>query len=244
MEIPMQQWRTNVFTRSFIDLNGDGVSNMDSNGNPTEPGLPLLPTNIRFRDGSYSNFNNTDLNGYAGFNEIFPLFNWLVLEADTTRYKQTGVHVVYDAGGPADGTPGGGNSVIADHLANTKETNSVPTDLRVPGAVYCDNADCKGFSIANGPTSSATSNLSTGRIDPPWITTEGWQGFLGNYEFVEFGKVPFASGENGGIHGEVIYASTRPFDDPSLLLHTSWTPDVPGVTINLYQEGTAPDGTK
>ena len=55
---------------------------------------------------------------------------------------------------------------------------------------------------------------STGRIDPPWITTEGWQGFLGNYEFVEFGKAPFASGENGGIHGEVIYASTRPFDDP------------------------------
>ena len=26
MEIPMQQWRTNVFTRSFVDLNGDGVS--------------------------------------------------------------------------------------------------------------------------------------------------------------------------------------------------------------------------
>ena len=30
---------------------------------------------------------------------------------------------------------------------------------------------------------------------------------------------------------------------PTLLLHTSWTPDVPGVTINLYQEGTAADGT-
>ena len=50
-------------------------------------------------------------------------------------------------------------------------------------------------------------------------------------------------GENGGIHGEVIYASTRPFDDPALLIHTSWTPDVPSVTINLYQEGTAPDGS-
>jgi len=39
----------------------------------------------------------------------------------------------------------------------------------------------------------------------------------------------------------VIYASTRPFDDPALLIHTSWTPDVPGVTINLYKEGTAAD---
>ena len=40
----------------------------------------------------------------------------------------------------------------------------------------------------------------------------------------------------------MIYASTRPFDDPALLIHTSWTPDVPGVTINLYQVGTAADG--
>jgi len=41
-----------------------------------ETGLTLVPTNIRFRDGSYSNFNNTDLSGNAGFNEIFPLFSW------------------------------------------------------------------------------------------------------------------------------------------------------------------------
>src|SRR5260370_12728022 len=45
------------------------------------------------------------------------------------------------------------------------------------------------------------------------------------------------------MNGEVIYASTRPFDDPGLLIHTSWTPDVPNVTVNLYQESTAADGT-
>jgi hypothetical protein len=67
-------------------------------------------------------------------------------------------------------------------------------------------------------------------------------GFSGENEFVEFAKKPFATNENGGIHGEVIYASTRPFDDPGLLIHTSWTPDVPGVTVNLYQEGFAADG--
>ena len=77
---------------TFLDPNGNGVSSERS-----KPGLPLVPTNIRFRDGSYSNFNNTDLNGYAGFNEVFPLFNWYVVETDTTRYKSTGTHVVYDA---------------------------------------------------------------------------------------------------------------------------------------------------
>ena len=48
--------------------------------------------------------------------------------------------------------------------------------------------------------------------------------------------------ENGGIHGHVVYASTRPFDDPTLLLQLSWEPLVPHVKINLYQEGFAPDG--
>jgi hypothetical protein len=236
-ELPVQQWHTNLSTSTFFDLHKTGVRTDD------DPGLSLVPTNIRFRDGSYSNFNNTDLNGNAGYNEIFPLFNWYVLEADTTRYKQTGVHVVYDGGGPADGTAGGSNSTIAANLAGSKESSKLPVNLRVPGAVYCGDADCTGASIANGPASSATTP-STGRIDPPWVTTEGWQGFIGQYEFVEFGKTPFVPGENGGIHGEVTYASTRPFDDPALLIHTSWTPNVPGVTINLYQESTAPDGTQ
>ncbi|RDK02899.1 choice-of-anchor Q domain-containing protein [Paraburkholderia lacunae] len=226
-DIPVLQWHTNLYTRTFLDLNGDGVSQA------SEPGLTLVPTNIRFRDGSYSNFNNTDLNGYAGFNEVFPLFNWYVAEADTTRFKQTGVHVVYDAGGPPDGTPGGGSSNIASNFANTLESVPLPPNLRVPGAAYCQDADCTQKGVG-----------STGRIDPPWVTTEGWQGFSGQSSFIEFGKKPFASNENGGIKGEVIYASTRPFDDPALLIHTSWTPDVPNVTVNLYQEGTAADGTQ
>src|SRR4029077_8497334 len=100
-----------------------------------------------------------------------------------------------------------------------------------------------GFTAPTTPP-YVVANASTGRVNPPfWFGTEGWQGFSGQNSFLEFGKKPFVAGETGGIHGEVIYASTRPFDDPALLIHTSWTPDVPGVTINLYQEGTAADGT-
>ncbi|RQH05468.1 choice-of-anchor Q domain-containing protein [Paraburkholderia dinghuensis] len=228
-ELPVLQWHTNLYTRTYLDNDGSHVSSA------SQPGLALVQTNIRYRDGSYSNFNNTDLNGYASFNEVFPLFNWYVAEVDTTRFKQTGVHVVYDAGGPVDGTgKGGGNSTIASHYANTVETFHVPTNLRVPGATYCNDADCKDRS---------GTNPSTGRIDPPWVTTMGWQGFSGQSSFIEFGKAPFATGENGGITGEVVYASTRPFDDPTLLVHASWTPNVPNVTVNLYQEGTAADGT-
>jgi hypothetical protein len=273
-DVAMNQWQANIYTRTFFDTDGTGVSPVDSQGNPTKPGLALVPTNIRFRDGSYSNFNNTDLNGNAGFNEVFPLFSWYVIETDTTRYKSTGTHVVYDAGGPADGTTCGsvatpptapcGSSGIAQFMANSAEQVSVPTNLRVPGAVYCAVGDCTGKSIAGGPASSDPPStcttspttgvttcgtlLSTGRIDPPIVhpygSTYGWQGFSGQNSFIEFGKKPFAVNENGGIHGHVVYASTRPFDDPSLLLQLSWEPLVPHVTINLYQEGTAGDGTQ
>ena len=123
-DIAANQWQANFFTRTFLDLNKDGISSKDYTGTPctapntpngcnanygtdTEPGLTFVKTNVRFRDGSFSNRNNTDLNGYAAFNEEFPLFSWYVIETDTTRYKNTGTHVVYDAGGPADGTPCG-----------------------------------------------------------------------------------------------------------------------------------------
>ena len=49
-------------------------------------------------------------------------------------------------------------------------------------------------------------------------------------------------GENGGIYGQIQYASTRPFDDAGQMVEQPWEPYVPHVTINLYQEGFAADG--
>ncbi len=245
-DIAMNQWQANVYTRTFIDDNKDGISQA------SEGGIPLVPVAVRYRDGSLANGLTTDFNGTANFNETFPLFNWYVVETDTTRYKNTGTHVVYDAGGPADGSascgqpgyPPCGSSVIGAFLANTFEQNPLPANLQVPGAVYCSGADCTGHSIQAGAGSSDTGKLSTGRIDPPWAGgVEGWQGFSGQNNFIEFGKEPYVAGENGGIKGHVVYASTRPFDDPQMLVQTQWEPLVPHVTINLYQEGTAPDGT-
>jgi hypothetical protein len=263
-DIAANQWQANFYARTFIDTNGNGVSDKDLNGSATEPGLALVKTNVRFRDGSFSNRSSTDLNGFVAFNEEFPLFNWYVIETDVTRYKNTGTHVVYDSGGPADGSAACGstsnpgypkcnaNAIISKNLANTVELFPLPRLLRVPGAVYCAQPDCVGSSIASGPVvngssgpnPTATSPLSTGRIDPPWVLTEGWQGFSGQNNFLEFGKKPYAAGENGGIRGHVVYSSTRPFDDPQFGTQNVWEPLVPGVTINLYQETTAPDGSQ
>ena len=243
-DIAEQQWQANVYTRTFIDDNKDGVSQSN------EAGIPLINTTVRFRDGSLANNLVTDFTGTANFNEEFPYFNWVVVEADTTRYKTTGIHTVYDVGGPADGSPSCGQtgyppcgtSVIGKFLANTYDPNPLPSNLSVPGAVYCPDADCTNMSIANGPVNSSPTTHSSGRIDPPWVAAEAWQGYIGQNNFIEFGKTPYAAGENGGIHGHVVYASTRPFDDPQMLVQTQWEPLVPHVTINLYQEGFASDG--
>jgi hypothetical protein len=244
-DIATTQWETNLYTRTFIDDNKDGVSSSD------EDGIPLLNVAVRLRDGSLENLLVTDFTGTANFNETFPLFSWYVVETDTTRYKNTGTHVVYDVGGPTDqspscgvaGYPPCGTSQIGKFLANTQETVSLPAALSVPGAVYCVTADCTGTneSILNAPIPSFP-NASSGRIDPPWVGVEGWQGFPGQNNFVEFGKTPYSAGENGGIKGHVVYASTRPFDDPQLLVQTQWEPLVAHVTMNLYQEGFAADG--
>ena len=248
-ELPANQWQANVYTRTFIDDNKDGVSQSG------EGGIPFINTTVRYRDGSLSNNLVTDLTGTANFNEEFPLFNWYVVETDTTRYKTTGIHTVYDSGGPADGTISCGQKSPGyplcgttsgpdpyNFLANTAEQNPLPADLSVPGAVYCPTADCANESIGSGPVPSGN-GVSTGRIDPPWLGgTEGWQGYSGENNFIEFGKAPYIAGENGGIKGHVIYASTRPFDDPQMLVQTQWEPLVPHVKINLYQEGTAADG--
>ena len=165
---------SNLYTRTYLDV-GDGTPGTAGDGvsEANEPGLPLAATNIRYCDGSFGFFNNTDLNGYAGFNEVFPFVNWLVVETDTTRFKQTGEHVIYDAGGPADGSPSCtaltrcGTALGMLGLANTFEHTSLPAALRVPGARYCANADCPpGDSVATGPVSAAASILRSPGAPP------------------------------------------------------------------------------
>ena len=243
-EIATNQWQANIYTSTFFDANGNGVRD------PNEDGLTLVATNVRFRDGSFSNFNNTDLNGNAGFNEEFPLFSWYVVETDTTRLQEHG-----HPRGLRRGRTGRRHAVrnkrrdgAVRKFCNRREPGehlgTEPGSRRHARAGRSLLQQCGLHRSVDRETDQApTAPNSTGRIDPPWVVTEGWQGYSGQNSFLEFGKKPYAAGENGGIKGHVVYASTRPFDDPQLLLQLSWEPLVPGVTINLYQEGTAPDGS-
>ena len=291
VDSPTFSWQTHVWTSTFMDLNGNGIQEAN------EPGLIQVPTRIRFRNGRFNNTQLTDVTGHANFNETFPLFNWYVVETDDTRFKNTGVHVVYDFGGQIDGPTGttclgaigaggataagsggsagqansqtspcgNGNSGAYVGILNSKEPAAValPAALRYPGSYYCTSADCSelkgtvGFpggaakSTTGGPSNGGTgfptaatgTGGSTGRVDPGTVVMEGLQGFLSQTEILEWGKLPYLPGETGGIRGHVVYASTRPFDDPMILSQNIWEPLVPNVTMNLYQETAQPDGS-
>jgi large repetitive protein len=228
-DTPVFNWFTRVQETTFLDLNGNGMRD------PGEPGLVNLPQNIRFRDGSFSNRVTTDADGNAFHNELFPLFNWYVLESDQTRYKNTGMHIIYDAGGIPDQTPLAGTITSPENAAgaeyfdstgvlNSTEKFSLPANLQIPGSKYVTG--------------------KTERIDSPNVSIfEGMQGFINQTEFLEWGKQPFAPGENGGISGMIYFASVRAFDDPRLKVQNLSEPGIPRVQVNLYKRTTNPDGT-
>lgn len=201
-DIPVFIWFTRLEQTIYSDLNQNGVRDAG------EPGMSNLPMTIRFRDGTISNLAFTDSNGTAEFNEVFPLFNWYVVEADTTRLKGTGVNVTYDAGGKTDltGTYSG--------VLNSTETVSLPNNLKVPGTKY----------IAG----------TTNRIDAPSVVSEGFQGFVNQTQVIDWGRTNYGATENGGITGMVFYAPTRGTDDPRLETQLMWSPGIPRVPVNLY----------
>ena len=262
-DIPTFTWQQHIWNNTYMDVNGNGIQD------PGEPGLLQVPSRIRFRNGRFSNTLFSDITGLSHFDETFPLFNWYVVESDTTRFRGTGVHVVNDIGGQVDGPPaaagsppttGNGNTGSAyQGLLNSIETCPLPVALRYPGSVYCGPGDpqCASTNLLNFPTGGGatptvctagqaavpTPSTSSGRVDPGTVDTEAVQGFISQYQILDWGKMPYVPGETGGIRGHVVYASTRPFDDPELLFQNLWEPMVPRVTINLYQESLAPDGT-
>ena len=154
---------------------------------------------IHYRDGHNSNALTTDFDGVANFNETFPLFNWYVVEADSTRYKTTGIHTVYDAGGLADGSASCGIGTTAracgtsasyNFLANTLKAVPLPADLSVPARSIVPKRIARQTPWVRGRYAETQfSTVSTGRIDPPWVVdAEGFSGMTSQGNFIEFGK--------------------------------------------------------
>ena len=172
-----------------------------------EAPIPGQVINIRFRDGSIYASSVTDTKGEVKFKETFPFFNWMIAEVDYARYKATGATVVVDNGG---GIPKDNGWTMPSFDVLNPQPQSLAVGAPFAGAPY--------------------------RTETGPVLLEGFQGFLGTTNVIDWGKKAYAPGENGGIAGIVHYAITRAEADPRYAVAENWEPGVPRVQVNLYRD--------
>ena len=190
----------------FIDLDEDGFRD------PDEMGIRNQAVNIRFRDGSVYKATVTDPMGNYEFAEVFPFFKWLVVEVDFARHKATGATSIVDYGGQIPDANGW-------DMPSFDKLNPQP------------QVDANGDPIINPNTGNNWSRTETGPV-----LTEAMHLFLGQTNIIDWGKMAYGPGENGGISGIVYYAVTRAEDDPRYAAGEGWEPGIPNVQVALYAD--------
>ena len=210
----------------FADDNSNGM--WDEGESP----LPEQAINFRFRDGTIYHANATDFGGAYPFEEQFPFFSWLVAEVDFARFKATGVTIAVDAGGPVEGTIGGGvfnpqyqdpldggTNCVAEGCLTRTELGTVLTE-GYQSFLGMTNV----FEWGKRPYSAEMDNTPAGNFPGPEDIDANQNGILEPEVF-----------ENGGLSGVVFYAVTRAENDPRFAAAEEWEPGIPRVQLNLYR---------
>ncbi len=192
----------------FGRMQGHVFYDMDGDGfrDPGEMGIPRQDVILRFRDGTIYKVQATDPTGFYFFEEVFPWFKFLVTEVDFLRYKATGATMVVDAGGEIPAHAGW--AMPSWDTLNPQEQAEI-----------------------NPNTGNNLSKTETGVV-----LTESISMFAGLTNVIDWGKVDYPAGENGGISGIVFYASTRAENDPRYAAAEEWEPGIPWVQVNLYSD--------
>jgi hypothetical protein len=220
-DVPVFNWYHRMENIVFFDRNQNGFRDCVTPAcdNTAQDDVSLAAdqafVNLRFRDGRVYQTMPIDISGVAPLEEVFPFFHWLVAEVSFSTLKATGATVTIDAGG----------AVVAGEVLNPQPQNCTAADVT---AGVCTTV---GAPLINPNTGNNLSRTETGPV-----LLEGFQGFIGQTNRVEWGKSNYAAGENGGISGIVFYAVTRAENDPLYAVGEEWEPGIPRVQVNLYRD--------
>lgn len=197
--VPVFSWFSRFENNVFMDANSNGV--WDDGEQP----LPNAPIAIRFRDGSMYQFSTMDNSGYYSFDEAFPFFNWLVLEADPGSNKSTGVDIIVDGGGNPVGDP------LRDGVLNSSYPTGESTHRLELGPVRSEavqgfigqtavlNWGRQAFQPGeNGGITGLISYASTRSEDDPRLAAiNTWEPAVPNVKVRLYKEVPTATGDKG-----------------------------------------------
>ncbi len=211
----------------FYDTDKDGFK--DAN----EVGIANQNLNLRWRDGTIYQAQPTDVDGNYEFSEVFPFFKWLIAEVDFTRFKATGMTTVVDEGGSIPPAPEG---VIDWSNPSENVRNPQPQYETDPvTGLIVTNAGAP-VQISNPNTGNNLSRTETNSTPAAPLLLEAVHLFLNQNNRIDWGKINYGPGENGGIAGVVGYQTTRAEEDPRLGTIDPWEPGVPRVQLVLYQD--------
>lgn len=216
--------------RWFGTLEGSVFYDANTNGfrDPDEAGIPSQAVNLRFRDGTVYMGTVTDGSGDYQMTEVFPFFKWLVTEVDFLRYKASGMTAVVDEGGVIP--PDAGWTMPSEGVRNPQP--QYETDP-VTGEVLTDGLGAP-IPIDNPNTGNNLSRTETGPV-----LTQAMHLFLNQNNRIDWGKVDYPAGENGGISGIAFYSTTRAENDPRDGTGDAWEPGIPRVQMVLYADENA-----
>ena len=195
----------------FGEQSGSVFYDEDQDGfrDPGEGGIPLQVVNLRFRDATMYGTTVTDINGEYELPEIFPFFKWLITEVDYARFKATGMTAVTDDGGEVP--PHNGWIMPSFDKLNPQPQAEV-----------------------NPNTGNNLSRTETGVA-----LLEAFQNYAGMVNVIDWGKINYASDENGGISGIAFYSTTRAEEDPRQAVGDPWEPGIPRMQFALYADANA-----
>ncbi|MBI5674686.1 MAG: hypothetical protein HZC48_02500 [Nitrospirae bacterium] len=207
-QIPVNMWFGTLEGSVFYDTNENGF--MDDG----ETGLSQQAINLRFRDGSIYQAAMTMGDGSYELTEVFPFFKYLITEVDFARFKATGATIVVDDGGviPADA----GWAMPSE-------------DKRTPQLQAGINPN-----TGNNLSRTELSLDENGFYAP--VLLEAMTLYADQNNRIDWGKVQYPEGQNGGISGIVYYGVTRAENDPRQGTGEPWEPGIPRVQVNLYQD--------
>jgi hypothetical protein len=212
--ILMNAWFGNLKGTVFNDLDQDGFRD------PGETGIESRTLNLRWRDGTIYQATGTKLpDGQYAFNEVFPLFKNYIIEVDFLNLKATGATIIVDDGGDVNLNP-----------PFNSELNPQPQ--------FCTQADIDAglCTVLGSPLINPNTGDNLSRTETGIVLLEATTIYADQTNIIDWGKAAYAPGENGGIAGVAVYATTRAEDDPALAATDPWEPGIPRVQFNLYAD--------
>ena len=144
------------------------------------------------------------------FLEVFPFFKWLVTEVSFARYKDTGFTNVVDYGGEIPSDAGWA-------MPSRGKLNPQPQ------------------AQVNPNTGNNLSRTQSGGA-PGDFLLQAMHLYAGQTNVIDWGKIPYAADDNGGISGIVFYAVTRAEDDPRYAAGEEWEAGIPNVQVVVYAD--------